>query len=334
MVEVNYVYRNSQVVGSTVYDPATGRGMSTASSSPDVSGFISTQNYCGEASVVETAAVAEPSPSAWVQAGQVALAVLLFPFVIFTGCDGSTGDQKGDFPEDAGTMGQPDTDTITDLDTEIPGTQTDAGTILPGDGELPADVFETIEGQGTAFFSQVKLYPFSTEFELPGIHSTPLHIEVGVDSSIIEELPAAACLPGLIDDNQATPADIENGYSCPEDGYQTFAVCPTDNSKRLPVYIGSYTVTVSRFVGGEYEEVGTVTGAPNTLDNLYANEGTELVPFCGASPTPFIIDIPPALMAEAGDSAKVSIQADLYIDGRQADENGHYLTQLRFKVND
>ena len=223
--------------------------------------------------------------------------------------------------------------TVAPVDGGIIPPTNDAGEII-----LPDDIWLEISGSG-GFYQETKPILLETDYLVgKGIESLSLYVEMGSDSTKINGMPSIDndgngvpdnYFDGLINITQLSKENLENGETgCPEPGYESFAVCPSDPNNRLKVYIGTYTIEGYRHVGGSYEKIGEILKTLSTVEDIEANEKSGVLLPTVANP--YKIDIP----AEFNESGEIylKIKLNLIVSARGADGNANYQTFLKVSV--
>jgi hypothetical protein len=62
------------------------------------------------------------------------------------------------------------------------------------------------------------------------------------DNADIPTMPADGCYPGMIDITPAYSDDIFGDLECSEDGYEEFMLCPSNENRRLPLYLADQQI--------------------------------------------------------------------------------------------
>lgn len=186
-----------------------------------------------------------------------------------------------------------------------------------GDPILPDDIWTEIEGEGRFFLESPELEFASGKIQGKNLQNLNLYVEVGTDPTRLDGImPADGCFDGLINVNQLTQEDIDHGIvGCPEAGYESFAVCPSDEGNRLPVYLAAYTIA------------GRETVLIEDINDLYLNpEAAERIGnICDGLPSN-IIEIPRGEYSDG--MLDFHLKLRLIIDARQAVDSAVYKTPL------
>src|SRR3989338_7161308 len=98
---------------------------------------------------------------------------------------------------------------------------------------------------GINYLDGTHILPFVWNFEgyYGNVNWNDYQIVIATDSTRLPNMPAdAAPQPGLVAANQATQANIDNGFACQEAGYTTFLACPTYPENQLPLYLAGYAI--------------------------------------------------------------------------------------------
>ncbi|MFA5113452.1 MAG: hypothetical protein WC529_04040 [Candidatus Margulisiibacteriota bacterium] len=339
MTEVTYINRNGQTVGREVYDPATGYGASFPAEGPAPLGVVKPR-FTDTISLAATVTGHTNAGSSWFSdAVDFVASIFSTPAPSLSACDNGTGSVGDEWPDGGIPMDTPDTDGDDECTESGACITDDGGVILPTDTDgnpiLPDDIWFSIEGQGSFFQETPAILMESGYITGQNLQDLTLRVELGTDSTLIDTMPADGCFDGMININQLSDEDIANGVpGCPEDGYETFTACPSDESNRLRVYVAGYTIEGYTYVGGEYQMVDSVTETLTNVEELFADldAGQTLPVVCGDSPTPFIIPIP-ASFNENGDLF-LKLRFNLIVDAREADQSAAFQTKLGVRIKE
>lgn len=70
-----------------------------------------------------------------------------------------------------------------------------------------------------------------------------VRLEVGTDSSRLDQMPASGCFPGLVPPELVPlPASGPFEPGCKRPGYEQLRRCPHDSKGRLPIHLAAYTL--------------------------------------------------------------------------------------------
>ncbi len=174
----------------------------------------------------------------------------------------------------------------------------------------------------------------------------PIHNSPDIpDNENIPDMPANGCFPGMIDITMVDP-DVDpifGDLGCSEEGYSEFLACPSNENRRLPLYLAEWTLACRDLDGHDISLSSNASQeifpTPDQIETNPEGEGiVNLAPylFCAEEgPELFDINVPQECYhADFGGTgfADAEISLRLYLDNMQAVDSHVYQTYLRCRM--